>query len=303
MTTAIETAGLTKSYGSVRAIQDLSISVEAGQVFAFLGPNGSGKSTTIRLLLALQRPTSGSARILGLDSQEDYVEIHRQVGYMPGDLELFPRLTGQHHIDWFAKARGEVDSGHVSELIRRFDVVLDRPIKELSKGNCQKIGVVLSFMSRPKLLILDEPTSGLDPLMQHEFGRLIRETVADGATVFLSSHDLDEVQLLADRVAIIKEGRLLVVDTVEGLGQTVPRKVEVRFREAVPRSLFESIPGVRVTAQNGNRLSMELAGEIAPLLRVIADNNPAELVSRPANLEEMFLSYYRDSSLEGSNAN
>ena len=182
MTSAIETFGLTKKYGATTAVADLNLRIEPGQVFGFLGPNGAGKSTTIRMLLALQRPTKGRATLLGLDAAADSVEVHRRIGYLPGDLELFPRLTGHQHIAWFMRARRVGDDSLAKRLIDRFQVVADRPVRELSKGNRQKIGLVIAFMHRPELLILDEPTSGLDPLMQHEFESLLRETADEGRT-------------------------------------------------------------------------------------------------------------------------
>ena len=293
MTSAIETLGLTKRYGSVTAVADLSLRVEPGQVFGFLGPNGAGKSTTIRMLLALQQPTQGRATLLGLNAAADNVEVHRRVGYLPGDLELFPRLTGRQHIAWFARARGGVDASLVEQLIDRFQVVGDRPVRELSKGNRQKIGLVLAFMHQPELLVLDEPTSGLDPLMQHEFESLLRETVGQGRTVFLSSHELDEVQRIADRVGIIKEGSLVAEDTVDGLRRAAPQRMEVRFRRPVAPAVLSAVTGVTVTASDGPRVTLEVTGEIAPLLKVIADHDPADLISRPADLDELFLGFYR----------
>jgi len=295
MTSAIETAGLTKRYGGTTAVADLNLRVEPGQVFGFLGPNGAGKSTTIRMLLALQRPTGGRAALLGLDATTDSVEIHRRVGYLPGDLELFPRLTGRQHIAWFARARG-ADTGSVArQLADRFGVVVDRPVRELSKGNRQKIGLVLALMHQPELLVLDEPTSGLDPLMQHEFESLLRETVADGRTVFLSSHELDEVQRIADRVAIIKQGRLVAEDTVDGLRRAAPQKMEVRFRRPVDLAELSAVPGVTVTGSDGPRVTLDVSGEIAPVLKVIASHDPVDLVSRLPGLDELFLGFYRDS--------
>ena len=293
-TAAIEVRGLTKTYGATRAVTDLSLQVEAGKVFGFLGPNGAGKTTTIRMLLALQRPTTGKAAVLGLDSQGDSVEIHRRVGYLPGELELYPRMTGQQHVDWFAHARGRHDSSLATRLAERFEVVLDRPARELSTGNRQKVGIVLAFMHRPELLILDEPTSGLDPLMQREFERLTREAVAEGRTVFLSSHDLDEVQRLADHVAIIKSGRLVIADTVERLRRTAPRTVNVEFHRDVDRSLFAGIGGVVVSAADGRRLALKVTGAIGPVLKVIAENDPVDVVARHADLDELFLDLYRD---------
>jgi len=295
MTGVIETVGLTKHYGSVAAVSDLDLRVEPGQVFGFLGPNGAGKSTTIRMLLALQRPTKGRATLLGLDAAADSVEIHRCTGYLPGDLELFPRLTGRQHIAWFARARAIGDHSLADQLVDRFQVVVDRPVRELSKGNRQKIGLVLAFMHRPELLVLDEPTSGLDPLMQHEFEALLRETAADGRTVFLSSHELDEVQRSVDRIGIIKEGRLVAEDTVEGLRRAAPQKMEVRFRSPVDQAALSGLSGVTVTGSDGPRVTLDVTGEIGPLLKVIASHDPVGLTSRPADLDELFLDFYRQS--------
>jgi len=295
VTGAIETFGLTKRYGSTPAVTDLSLRVERGQVFGFLGPNGAGKSTTIRMLLALQRPTAGRAALLGLDAAADRVEVHRRVGYLPGDLELFPRLTGRQHITWFARARSADPDTVARQLIDRFQVVVDRPVCQLSKGNRQKIGLVLAFMHRPELLVLDEPTSGLDPLMQHEFESLLRETVAEGRTVFLSSHELAEVQRVAGRIGIIRKGRLVAEDTVDGLRRAAPQKMEVRFRQPVDPAELSTVSGVTVTASDGPRVTLDVTGEIGPVLRVIASHDPVDLISRPPGLDELFLGFYRDS--------
>ena len=279
MTNAVETFGLTKRYGGITAVRDLNLRIGCGQVFGFLGPNGAGKSTTIRILLALQRPTRGHATLLGLDAQASSVEVHRRVGYLPGDLELFPRLTGQQHIAWFLGARGIHDDSVARGLIDRFQVVADRPVRQLSKGNRQKIGLVLAFMHRPELLVLDEPTSGLDPLMQHEFESLLRETADEGRTVFLSSHELDEVQRSADRIGIVKEGRLVAEDTVEGLRRAAPQKMEVRFRQPFDVADLQALAGVTVTASEGRRLTLDVTGEIGPVLNVIASHDPVRLDS------------------------
>jgi beta-exotoxin I transport system ATP-binding protein len=299
MTCAIETVGLTKTYGAVTAVAGLDLRVEPGQVFGFLGPNGAGKTTTIRMLLALARPTVGRARLLGLDAAVDSVEVHRRTGYLPGDLELFPRLTGRQHIDWFGRARGGVDGSRVKDLVERFQVVTGRPVRELSKGNRQKIGLVLAFMHEPELLVLDEPTSGLDPLMQREFESLLRETAGQGRTVFLSSHELDEVQRVADRIAIIKEGRLVAQDTVDGLRRAAPQKMQVRFRRPVSPADLNAVTGVTVTACDGPRVTLDVTGEIGPVLQVIASHDPVDLVSRPAGLDELFLGFYQESAEAG----
>jgi ABC-2 type transport system ATP-binding protein len=292
-TVAIDTLGLTKSFGATVAVDRLDLRVEGGQVFGFLGPNGAGKTTTIRLLLGLHHPSSGRARVFGLDSLSDSVAIHARCGYLPGEFELHPRMTGRRVLDWFARVRGGVDQRLRDQLVERFDVILSRQIHELSKGNRQKLGIVLAFMHHPELLILDEPTSGLDPLMQNEFQRLLRETTAEGRTVFLSSHDLDEVQRVADRVAIIRAGRLVVTDTVDALRQRAPQTIELRFATPVAPAVFEPLGGVRRVTAEGNRITLQTTGQLADLLRVIADHDPLDVVARRADLDELFLTYYR----------
>ena len=294
MTAAIETSGLGKDYGPVHAVIDLDLVVEPGQIFAFLGPNGAGKTTTIRMLLALQRPASGRAAVLGLDSGRDSVEIHRRIGYLPGDLTLYPRMTGQQHIGWHARARGLRDLSLAAALAERFDAVLDRPTRELSKGNRQKVGLILAFMSRPELLVLDEPTSGLDPLMRSEFARLVREVTAEGGTVFWSAHELDEVQRLADRVAIIKQGRLVATETVENLRASTPQTVTARFARPVDPALFAGLGGVSVTACDGMAVQLRVTGAIGPVLRAVADHDPVDFTAQHADLDELFLAYYRE---------
>jgi beta-exotoxin I transport system ATP-binding protein len=301
-TAAIETSSLTKTYGAISALAELDLRVEPGQVFGYLGPNGAGKTTTIRLLLGLQRPTRGRAAVLGLDAQADSVEIHRRIGYLPGELALYPRLNGRQHLDWFARARGTHDEGLAAELCERFQVVLDRPARELSKGNRQKLGLVLAFIHRPELLLLDEPTSGLDPLMQDEFERLVRETVAEGRTVFLSSHELDEVQRLADRVAIIRSGRLVASDTVERLRASTPLRVEARFRSKIDSTPFTRLDGVSVVSSDGDRITLQVAGPLAPVLNAIAAEDPVDVLSRHADLDELFLELYRDPTPKDADA-
>ena len=299
MKKAIETLGLTKSFGTTRAVQDLDLQVEPGEIFGFLGPNGAGKSTTIRALLDLHRPTSGTVRVLELDAHRDSVAIHRRVGYLPGELALFPRMTARDHVESFARIRVMEGTGRAEGLAERFSLSLDRPVKELSTGNRQKVGIVLAFMHSPELLILDEPTSGLDPLMKDEFEHLLQETTSEGGTVFLSSHELDEVQRVAERVAIIKEGRLIRTDTVEGLRRNAPTTLEVWFATPVDPIRFHT-EGVRVVSSDGPRITIEVSGAIGPVLRIVADLEPVDLVSRHADLDELFLSFYRDNPPEGT---
>jgi ABC-2 type transport system ATP-binding protein len=293
---AIETAALSKTYGnSVRALAGLDLRVDRGEVFGFLGPNGAGKSTTIRLLLDLIRPTSGSASLLGHDAQRDAVEARRHIGYLPGDLRLYDRLSGRDQLDSLVRLRGG-PAPLRDELCERFGAVLDRPIRELSKGNRQKLGLVQAFMHRPPLLILDEPTSGLDPLLQEEFRVLLRETAADGRTVFLSSHSLDEVQHAADRVGIIRSGELIGVDRVAELRERALRHVTIVISSGGEDAGFAAIDGVRVQEQTQRRVVLT-APESAmdAVVKEAAKLDLVDLVSAPADLEEIFLEAYRGS--------
>jgi beta-exotoxin I transport system ATP-binding protein len=288
----IEIDGLTRRFGTRRGITDVSLNVAPGEVFGFLGPNGAGKSTTIRLLLGLYRPTSGRMRVFGLDPTRSAAAIHRRVGYLPGELALFGRLTGREHLAHFARARGLSDLTFRDELVERFTAELDRPVHTLSKGNRQKIGLIQAFMHDPELLVLDEPTSGLDPLLQKEFADLLEESVARGRTVFLSSHDLDEVQRLAHQVAIIREGQLVASDTIEGLRRRAPRTVELTFREPVDAALFAALPGVEVTSRSGKRLGFRVSGDVGALFEAALPYGIVDVTARTANLDELFLSFY-----------
>jgi len=293
---AIETAGLSKTYGGgVRALVDVDLRVERGEVFGYLGPNGAGKSTTIRLLLGLIRPTVGRALLLGLDTQTSGVAARRRVGYLPGDLRLSDRITGREQLDSLARLRGHVDGPFRDELCERLDAVLDRPIRQLSRGNRQKIGIVQAFMHRPDVVVLDEPSAGLDPLLQGEMRILLTETATSGAAVFLSSHSLDEVQHVADRVGIIRSGRLVDVGEVESLRERSLRHVTITFADAVPASAFSDLAGVRVTGSEGTvvRLSAPEAAMDA-LVKTAARHRIVDFVAQPADLEEIFLELYRE---------
>ncbi|NMN99077.1 ABC transporter ATP-binding protein [Antrihabitans stalactiti] len=293
MPTIVEVDRLTRRFGSRRGVTDISFDIAAGEVFGFLGPNGAGKSTTIRLLLGLYRANSGRTTVFGLDPVADSVEIHRRIGYLPGELALYPRLTGQRHLDGVARICALTDYVYRDELVERFDVELDTPVHTLSKGNRQKIGLVQAFMHKPELLILDEPTSGLDPLLQDEFVRLVRETADDGRTVFLSSHELDEVQRLVDRLAIIKDGRIVVTDTIEHLRRQAPRTIELHFDHHVDRHRFDGLSGVRLIDHTRGRITLSVTAPIGPLLRLIAELEPIDMTARAADLDELFLEYYR----------
>jgi ABC-2 type transport system ATP-binding protein len=295
-TPAIECLGLSKTYhGKVRALVGLDLRVESGEVFGYLGPNGAGKSTTIRLLLGLIRPTGGRASVLGRDTRTDGVAARRSVGYLPGDLRLSDRLTGAEQLASLARLRGRVDTALRDELCDRLDLDLERPIRQLSKGNRQKLGLVQAFMHRPDVVVLDEPTAGLDPLLQAEVRTLLRETASDGRAVFISSHSLDEVQHVADRVAIIRSGKLVAVDAVENLRERSLRHVAITFAEPAPVGTFAALGGVRVTGGDGLvvRLSVPESA-MDEVVKAVARHPIVDFVSQPADLEEIFLERYRE---------
>jgi ABC-2 type transport system ATP-binding protein len=292
MTAIIETEQLTKSYGSHRGIIDVDLVVNEGEAFGFLGPNGAGKTTTIRTLLDHIRPTSGLARIFGIVTTEDPVAIHRRVGYLPGEFTLYDKLTGGQTIEYFANLRGGVDQRYQRDLIARLDVDPSRKFKEYSKGNKQKIGLIVALQHRPDLLMLDEPTSGLDPLVQQTFYAVIREAKAEGRTVFLSSHILSEVERTCDRVAIIRDGRLARVDRVEALRDIAHHQVEVRFAGDVPVAAFAGLPGVSEVTTEDHVLRMRVSGPITPVVREAARYELLDFVSREPSLEETFLAEY-----------
>ena len=290
---AIETLELTKFYGSHRGIENLTLSVEAGEVFGFLGPNGAGKTTTIRTLLDLLHPSSGSARIFGLDSQRDSVEIRARLGNLPGDFGYGARATGSDAIALLARLRDMPDRGRSDELARRFRAELDRPLGQLSRGNRQKIGLILAVFHSPELLVLDEPTSGLDPLMQEEFMALVREERERGRTVFLSSHELDEVERLCDRVAIVRDGKLVAVEQVAGLLEHAPHRVSARFAAPVDLAVLRGLPGVRGLASADGRVTFDVSGDIDPVVKELARHDLADLEVSHPTLEQIFLTYYR----------
>ena len=292
---AIRTSGLTKDYGAGHGVFGLDLEVERGEILGFLGPNGAGKSTTMRLLLDLIRPTTGGARVLGLDSHAGSLEIRRRVGFLPGDFALYPKLSGAAMLDYLAELRGGVDRGLRDRLAERFDAQLDRPIRELSTGNRQKLGLIQAFMHEPELLILDEPIAGLDPLVQRNFHTLLREVAGEGRTVFLSSHTLSEVERVADRVAILRRGRLVVVDRLENLRAIAVRRLEIEFGAgAPPLEAIRTLPGVREATLEGSHLVVAFEGSADPLVKAIAPYEVRSIRSHDDDLEEIFLRFYRD---------
>jgi ABC-2 type transport system ATP-binding protein len=292
MTAIIETERLTKSYGANRGIVDLDLEVDEGEVFGFLGPNGAGKTTTIRTLLDHLRPTSGRAWIFGIETTADPVAIHRRLGYLPGEFTLYDRLTGGQTIEFFGNLRGGVDPAYRDSLVERLDLDPSRRFKEYSKGNKQKVGLVVALQHRPELLILDEPTSGLDPLVQQAFYGLVGEAQAEGRTVFLSSHVLSEVERTCDRVAIVRDGRLVRTGRVDTLRDLAHHQVELRFADAVPAAEFAALPGVSDVAVSDHTLRLRVAGPMTPVLRAAVGHELLDFLSREPSLEETFLAEY-----------
>jgi len=296
----IRTERLTKHYGDVKALVDLDLEVQRGEVFGFLGPNGAGKTTTIRSLLHFVFPTAGRASVLGLDVATHAVEVRSHVAYVPSEYSLYPKLTGAENLAYLANLRGGVDAAYVNELAERLEIDLTRKVGDLSTGNRQKVGLIQGFMSRADLVILDEPSTGLDPLMQQELQQLIREVREDGRTVFLSSHSLSEVERVADRVGILRHGQLVVVEPLQELKRKAIRRIDLEFEAPVEAVDFEGIPGVRTAEARGNTVVVSFEGSVNALLRAALDHDLVNLNSREADLEQIFLAYYTDGAPDAS---
>jgi ABC-2 type transport system ATP-binding protein len=294
LSTIIRTERLTKSYGEHRGITELDLEVAEGEIFGFLGPNGAGKTTTMRVLLDLIRPSSGRAEVFGIETTADPVAIHRRVGYLPGEFDLYDRLTGAQTIAYFGNLRGGVNQAYVNELVERLDLDVSRRFKEYSKGNKQKVGLVVALQHRPDLLILDEPTAGLDPLIQQTFFALVREAREAGRTIFLSSHIIDEVDRTCDRVAIIREGRLVQVDRIEAIRRLAFHHVELLFSAPVAPSVFDGLDGVSEVQAEGDLIRMRVSGPIGAVIAAAAPHGIVDVVSREPNLEDVFLAQYGD---------
>lgn len=292
--TAVRCDRVTKRFGATVAVDQLSLEVETGEVVGFLGPNGAGKSTTIRMLLDLLRPSDGSVQVLGLDPRRAGPELRKRIGYLPGDLALYNKLTGTQLLTYLMHLRGSHDISYGRTIAERFACDLSKPVNALSRGNRQKLGIVQAFMHRPELLVLDEPTSGLDPIMQREFRALLREVHAEGVTVFLSSHVLAEVQRAVDRVAIIRAGHLVAVDHVRDIEAKALRVVEIRFGGPVPAESFTGLPGVRSVTVEGDLVRASVAGSADALVKAAAQFEVISIAGHEADLEDVFLAYYDD---------
>ncbi|HTI28963.1 MAG TPA: ABC transporter ATP-binding protein [Methylomirabilota bacterium] len=288
----IATDGLTKHYGNVEALNDLTLDVRAGEIFGFLGPNGAGKSTMIRTLLGFLHPTRGSARVLGLDVVADSVEIRRRTGYLPGGIALYDSLSGADALEYLAdlQDRGAPLREELCERLQLSKAVLRRKVRDYSRGMRQKIGVIQALQHDPELAILDEPTEGLDPLMQHAFYALMDDQRAKGRTTFFSSHVLSEVERICDRVAIIRSGHLMALQNVDELLARRKKKVELRWRGVAPD--LAGIPGLADIEVVGDRMRATLQGDVSGFVRAIASPSLEDLTIEPARLEEAFLEYY-----------
>lgn len=297
MVEAIVTNGLSKRYGDdTLALDGLDLTVHAGEVFGFLGPNGAGKTTTIRLLLDVLRPTSGTARVLGLDPRTDGLELRSRVGFLPGDFVVDGRQSPREFLTYLGNLRGGVPRSDIERLAERLELNLDLRIGSLSKGNRQKVGLVQAFMHRPELLILDEPTSGLDPVMAREFLTMVIEAKNAGQTVFMSSHVLSEVQQAADRAGIIRKGRLIAIDEVDQLRARALRHVRVTFGSPVAAADFEGLANVVDPEVDGAVLRCRLVGNADALVKRLAAHHVVDIVSEEPQLEELFFHYYTGES-------
>lgn len=293
---ALKISGLEKSYGDVQALRGVDLEVKQGEIFGFLGPNGAGKTTTIRCLLDSIRPDAGTIQLLGIDPQDDPIGVQALTGYLPGEMQFYENLTSERQLRFFNQMRGNsADWDYIYQLAKLLDLDLSKQIKNLSKGNKQKVGVIQALMHRPKLLLLDEPTAGLDPLMQQEVLNLLRETNQEGSTVFFSSHIMSEVEQIADRVAIIRYGEIVEVADTSTLTQRALNRMTVRFKRPVDLSRLEALPGVEILAQEENlAATFQIAGDLEAFVQALGTTPVLDLETERLSLEETFLSYYSE---------
>jgi ABC-2 type transport system ATP-binding protein len=292
MDNAVKTENLTKKYGDFTALSALNLEVKKGEILGYLGPNGAGKTTTIRLLLGLIKPTAGRAEIFGVDSQKDKIKAHRRLAYVPGEATFWPNLTGAETLHLLGRVHGSIDEAYQTKLIKRFEFEPDKKVRTYSKGNRQKINLIAALSTRADLLIMDEPTSGLDPIMEQAFRQSVLEAKHRGQTVFLSSHILEEVEALCDRVGILRAGQLVELGTLTEMRHLSALTVVATFTDKPPK--VDHLEGVSAVHVVGHQLVCQVQGPIEPLLKIITAAHPKNLLSREPSLEELFLSLYGD---------
>jgi ABC-2 type transport system ATP-binding protein len=301
MDIAIKTKGLAKHYGSFVALAPLDIEVSKGEILGYLGPNGAGKTTTIRALLGLINPTSGSAEIFGINAHANKVEAHKRLAYVPGESIFWPSLTGLETLHLLGQVHGQIDLKYQKELIDRFKFDPNKKVRTYSKGNRQKINLIAALSTRADLLVMDEPTTGLDPIMEQAFKESVLEAKANGQTVFLSSHILEEVEALCDRVAILRAGKLVELGTLSEMRHLSAVTVEATFDESPPK--VDHIKGVSAVKIVGHQLTCQIQGPIYPLFNLLVSNHPKSLLSREPSLEELFLSLYGEENVSNKEVN
>lgn len=290
----IELKDLTKTYGKSRGVDSLCLDVEKGSIYGFLGPNGAGKSTTINMLVDLIRPTSGSVKIFGLEVTKNSNKIKHNIGYLAGDFALDGDLSGEQAIKYFANLRGIVSDKYIKELINALDANVSSKIKNLSRGNKQKIGLITALMHKPDLLIFDEPTTGLDPLIQEQFNNIILEHKKQGKTAFISSHILNEIEELCDSIAFIKEGKIIAKGVLSDILATAPLEISIKLKNAKQTSDIKSINGVNNYIQKFNVISFSYNGDVNILLKQISKLNLDTIEVKKADIEKIFMKYYKD---------
>ena len=292
MKNIIKMHNVSKYYGKFKALSSLTLNVEENQIYALIGPNGAGKSTAIRLMLGILNPSEGYVEVLGKRPTQKNVKIFKNMGYLPGELSTYQKFTGNEVLKFFSSLRNIDDDQYIRNLIERLDYDPNKYIKELSKGNKQKLGLILAFMHKPELLILDEPSSGLDPLMQQITIELIQEARQNGSTIFLSSHIFSEIDKVAERVGFVKEGKLIVEESLEVLKSNAMKSIVIYFKETIPLNLFDNIKNVNLIETNKNVVKLNIFGPIDEIIKVISKYEIIDLTTQDPTLEELFMNYY-----------
>tara|TARA_Y100000814_G_scaffold245092_1_gene190171 strand:+ start:200 stop:1087 length:888 start_codon:yes stop_codon:yes gene_type:complete len=292
MTSAIKIENLTKYYGKFKALSSLNLEVDTNSIYAFIGPNGAGKTTTIRTLLGMLNPNEGKVSVLGQQPTQKNVGRFNNIGYLPGELSMYDKLTGNELLKYFGNLKKITDWNYVNELVERLNCEPTKKIKTLSKGNKQKFGLVLAFMHKPQLLILDEPTSGLDPFLQKTTIELVQESKNNGATVFLSSHIFSEIDKIAETVGFIKEGELIVEEELEVLKSNAIKTIEIEFKSTPPTTLFDNIENVQKIGSENNAIKLNVTGSLNSVIKEISKFEVLNIISEEPSLEDLFMNYY-----------